>query len=316
MSDSELGAVVTDFASNAGLRAKAGLRLVRDVLGATDWVHGPGDDAAAIPCGDDYVLVAGEAVHPPFVAADPRGAGVAAVVANVNDIAAMGGRPLGIVDQVVAPEDVARAALEGIAAAARCYGVPVVGGHLTARRSEPFLAASIVGRARTLLSCRRVAPGQRLLAAFALEGHLREDFPFFSTLEGRADALADDVAVLAQVAESGACLPAQDVSMAGTLGPLAMLLEPSMSGASVDLAAIPRPPDVALRRWLGAYPSFGFILCCPPERAEDCRRAFARRGLACEAIGAVEAEGALTVRLGSERATLMDLARDKVTFLS
>lgn len=32
------------------LRGKAGLGLVTDVLGPTDWVSGPGDDAAAIPC--------------------------------------------------------------------------------------------------------------------------------------------------------------------------------------------------------------------------------------------------------------------------
>ena len=38
----------------------------------------------------DQVIACGEALLPTFVAADPYGAGVAAVLANVNDLAAMG----------------------------------------------------------------------------------------------------------------------------------------------------------------------------------------------------------------------------------
>lgn len=48
-----------------GLRGKAGPGLVTDILGPTDWVSGPGDDAAAIPCpagsGQAFVLAAGDA---------------------------------------------------------------------------------------------------------------------------------------------------------------------------------------------------------------------------------------------------------------
>ncbi len=51
---------------------------------------------------------------PPFVAADPYGAGIAAVLANVNDVAAMGGFPLAIVDTVVADRETARSVLEGM----------------------------------------------------------------------------------------------------------------------------------------------------------------------------------------------------------
>ena len=52
---------------------------------------GPGDDGAVVEIlGGRSVVVCGEAIHPPFVAADPHGAGMAAVLANVNDLAAMG----------------------------------------------------------------------------------------------------------------------------------------------------------------------------------------------------------------------------------
>ncbi|MGH3398558.1 MAG: AIR synthase related protein, partial [Streptosporangiaceae bacterium] len=120
--DDPVGDIATLVLHHPGLRAKAGLGLVTDVLGPTDWITGPGDDAAAIrqPATnrETFLLAAGEAMFPPFVRADPFEAGVGAVVANVNDIAAMGGRPAGIIDTIVAPEPVARLILEGLRSAA------------------------------------------------------------------------------------------------------------------------------------------------------------------------------------------------------
>src|SRR5512136_1397600 len=51
-----------------------------------------GDDAVAVRDGDGYLLLAAEAMWPPFVAAEPELAGNYAVLANANDIYAMGGR--------------------------------------------------------------------------------------------------------------------------------------------------------------------------------------------------------------------------------
>ena len=102
MMDSTLDEVVAAFRNSAALRGKASIGLVSEVFGATDWISGPGDDTAVVSAGAESILVAGEAIWPPFVEADPFGAGVAAVVANVNDVAAMGGRALALVDQVVA----------------------------------------------------------------------------------------------------------------------------------------------------------------------------------------------------------------------
>ena len=54
---------------------------------------------------------------------------------------------------------------------------------------------------------------------------MRTDFPFFRSFDERGSRLAGDVRVLAAVASSGACVAAKDVSMAGLVGSLAMLLE-------------------------------------------------------------------------------------------
>ena len=310
-----LDEIVRGYRGHPGLRAKRPLRIVREVLGPSDAVAGPGDDAAALPDGDGHLLLAGEAMWPPFVETDPYGAGTAAVVANVNDVAAMGGRPLAIVDTLVGPEGAARRALEGLRFAADLYGVPVVGGHLTVTEGPPSLSAFVAGRARALLSATRAAPGQVLLLACCLEGRMREDFPFFSSLRERSEGLRDDVAMLPEVAEGGLVEAAKDVSMAGFLGSLAMLLEPTRRGATVDLEALPRPEGVAIESWVEAFPTFGFWLTARPAAAEACRDAFLSRGLACEVVGELDDTGVLRARVAGEVGEIADLARERPTGL-
>lgn len=311
----ELTEVVEAFRAHSGVASKAALRLVAEVFGPTDWVTGPGDDTAAIVSDGGYLLAAGEAIWPPLIEADPFAAGTAAVVANVNDVAAMGGRALGLVNQVVAPEPLARLVMEGIRATADRYRVPVVGGHLTLREGPASVAASIFGRAEALLSARNVEAGQVLLAAFATDGSMRGDFHFFSSLDARSSRLHGDVEVLPRIAEAGVCVAAKDVSMAGFLGSLAMLLEASGSGATVDLSAIPLPRGISLPVWCSTFPSYGFVLCAPPEGAAACKSAFHDEGLACEVVGEVDASGHVRIRLGGREESLIDLREQGVTYL-
>ncbi|MFT9258771.1 MAG: AIR synthase related protein, partial [Acetobacter sp.] len=56
-----------------------------------------GDDCAAIPDGDGYLLLASEGFQDSFVRAMPWFAGYCGVMVNVSDIAAMGGRPVAVV---------------------------------------------------------------------------------------------------------------------------------------------------------------------------------------------------------------------------
>src|SRR5262249_4823482 len=128
----ELESLAARLRSQPALRAKAEIGLVSEVLGRRGWVEGPGDDGAVIGLGRNAsdeptrVVACGEALLPAFVAADPYGAGIAAVLTNVNDLAAMGATPLGIVDTVVGSADLARAALQGMRDAAAWYDVPLV----------------------------------------------------------------------------------------------------------------------------------------------------------------------------------------------
>jgi selenophosphate synthetase-related protein len=313
LSPTDLAALVR---SHPGLRGKAAIGLVREVLGPTDWLTGPGDDAAVVAdCGGRTILAGGEALWPPLVAADPFGAGVAAVLTNVNDLAAMGARPKAILNTVIADASAAREVLGGIAYAARLYDVRVAGGHLTVRDGQPAVSAFGVGEANAVLSTQHVAPGLDLLLACCLDGTMRADFPFFTSLEKRGERLAGDVLTLAATAEAGEAVAAKDVSMAGLVGSLAMLLESRGAGATVDLDALPRPAGVDLGQWLVCFPAFAFLLCVPPERVEACAARFHARGLACARIATLDDTGLVRLRAGAEVATVLDLTKEPVTGL-
>ena len=157
--------------SSPAWERKRDLRLLSG--GALRLPDDVGDDAVALSDADGYLLLAAEVMWPPMVAEDPELAGRNAVLANANDIYAMGGRPIALLDTLLAPDEVnAEAVLRGIAAGAARYGIPVLGGHLTIGAESISLAAFIAGRARQLLSGRAAAPGDRLLLLTAARGRL------------------------------------------------------------------------------------------------------------------------------------------------
>jgi selenophosphate synthetase-related protein len=323
--EGELGELAEFLRSHPALRAKNEIQLVSDVLGSGSWVHGPGDDGAVVAArpsrpqvgsGDDHVIACGEALLPAFVASDPYGAGVAAVLTNVNDLAAMGAAPLAIVNTIVGTPELAREALQGMRDACGWYDVALAGGHLTLHDGAPALSAFGVGRAAAVLSTTNVAAGQSLIVAACTTGTMRSDFPFFRSFEDRGSRLADDVRVLASVAASGSCVAAKDVSMAGLVGSLAMLLEWSELGVTLDLDRLPCPAGVSMRDWLTCFPAYAFLLCSPPGRQNDCVSAFQARGLEAAVVGVIDESGLLTLRSGGCQATVIDLAVDGVTGLA
>ncbi len=300
--------------NHPGLLAKRAIGAVRRVIKSPDAVTGPGDDGAVVEMPRaGSVIVCGEAIHPPFVASDPHGAGMAAVLANVNDLAAMGAIPRGIVNTVVASAPVAAEVLRGMAEAAELYDVPILGGHTTDHPGEPAVSAFAVGEAERVLSATSAGPGQDVVFACCLDGRMREDFAFFTTLASQGPRLAADVRLLAEAARGGLATAAKDVSMSGSVGSLAMLLEPRRLGADIDLDALPAPEGVAPARWLACFPTYAFWLTT--RRAGECVSLFRSAGLAAAVVGTVNAGGLLTVRRGAGTRTIIDLAREPVTGL-
>ncbi|MEX3010636.1 AIR synthase related protein [Hoeflea sp. TYP-13] len=314
-SNAFLDAVVSAVRNHTGVSGKQAINGASRFVDPVDPVHGPGDDGAIVDIASHQVVACGEAISPPFIEGDPYGAGIAGVLANVNDVAAMGGIPRGIVNTVVGPTRVTSELMRGLSDAAEMYDVPILGGHLTEREGESSLSAFAIGHAEQVLSMANVRPGQALLFACSLDGEMRPDFPFFTSIERQGPNLARDVRLLAQVAAEGAAVAAKDVSMAGSLGSLAMLLEFTRCGANVDLRRHPMPADTDPLRWLVSFPTYAFWLTADPDRVADCAGIFESKGLICAQVGEVTGGGALVLEDGDHRRTLIDLSSESVTGL-
>jgi hypothetical protein len=255
-----------------------------------------GDDTAVIPDGDGHLLFAIEGLVEDFVATSPWFAGYSAVMVNLSDIAAMGGRPVAVVNALwSANAQQATPLLQGMAAASAAYGVPIVGGHSNQRAAKAQLAVAVLGRAQALLSSFAAQPGQRLMMAVDLRGQWEGHDPFWNASTRAPSArLRGDLALLPQLAEAGLCGAAKDISMAGILGTALMLLECSQVGAHIDLSLLPHPPGqgprddpAAWQRWLQAFPSFGYLLSVSDEHVAAVQAHFRARDIACQVIGEV-----------------------------
>jgi AIR synthase-related protein len=298
--------------ASRGVAAKGDIAAVVTQLGLPgELAVRPGDDCAAIPDGDGFLLLAIEGFMNEFVAGDPWFAGWCGVMVNVSDVAAMGGWPIALVDAVWAAseEDVAPV-LAGMRAASKVFGVPVVGGHTNTRADRRQLSVAVLGRARKLLTSFDARPGDRLVAAIDLRGRYREPF---ANWEAATDAppkrLRGDLDVLRIIAESGLACAAKDISQGGIIGTAMMLAECSGVGATIDVTGLPRPNGVALERWLQTFPSYGYILAVAPAQVESVRERFAARDIAAAEIGDITAGGRVTIIDGHASETVWDFTQ-------
>lgn len=316
---SDLARLAAAIAQSPGLAHKADIAAVTGLLsrpaGLQPRASGIGDDCAVIPEGEGFLLFAMEGFINEFVATQPWFAGYCGVMVNVSDIYAMGGRPIAVVDALWSQGAAqARPIAEGMAAASAVYGVPIVGGHSNLRSDRPQLAVAVLGQAKRLLSGFAAEPGQCLLAAIDLRGHFREPYSNWdASTAAPPERLRGDLEILPQLAESGLCAAAKDISMAGVVGTALMLLESSGLGGVIDVDAIPRPPGVPLERWLGSFPSYGFVLSVAEEHAATVIERFASRDIACAVMGRTDTTGRLRIADATDEALVWDLNEHPLT---
>ncbi len=307
----DLAALAASLREGAGLRAKGDITHAARALGLSGGSVVPvGDDCAAIPQDDGYLLFAIEGFINVFVERDPWFAGWCGVMVNLSDVAAMGGRPIAVVDALWAcGNEAARPVLEGMRAASERFGVPVVGGHANFSSERSQLAVAVLGRAARLMTSFDAEPGDRLIAAIDLRGRYREPFDNWeAATDAPAERLRGDLALLPQLAEAGLCRAAKDISQAGLVGTSAMLAECSGVGVAIDLEAAPRPEGVALERWLKSFPSFGYLLSVKPRDVDAVVARFAARSIAAADIGAITCGPLVEVLSGGARETIWDFS--------
>lgn len=224
-----------------------------------------GDDGAPVP-GTDVVACC-DAIVPAMVERDPEWAGWAGVLVNVNDLAAMGATPVGLLDAVGARDaSFAYRVLSGVRAAADAYGVPLLGGH-TQLDVPAALSLTALGRTAHPVPAGGGRVGHAVRLTADLGGGWRPGYrgrQWDSTTSRTRPELA---AMIGAIGPAAAHRPAaaKDVSMAGIAGTLGMLAEASGTGAVLDVAAVPRPDGASAGDWFTCFPGFGLLTADVPD---------------------------------------------------
>lgn len=282
--------------------AVQGLRIGPESIGR------PGDDAAFLKRSDGgFDLLAGEGFIPSFVNDDPWFAGWCGIMVNVSDIAAMGGRAVGVIDQIWAPNaEIAKPLLTGLRDAAKAYGVSILGGHTNFAASELNLSVSIFGRANKLITSFDAQPGDVLIAAIDHRGNYRNFDNYFAAGGRDHRDLRADLELLPQLAEDGLVHAGKDISQGGIIGTALMLAECSGVGVEIDIASLKAPANIGVMRWLRTFPSFGFLLSVSPSHVDAVQERFASRGISAQTIGSINAGTSIDLNFEGHSASFWD----------
>ena len=170
--------------ASLGIEQKQDIQAIANRLNSLD-LNGDqseillGDDCAAIPDCEGYLLLAAEGMLPSLVKTDPWFAGWCSVLVNVSDIYAMGGRPIAVVDAVwSSSQEKAGPIWDGMIAASRALNVPIVGGHTNCHSEYEAVSVAILGRSQHLISSFQAEPGDVLLLVTDFNGKPYPQFPY------------------------------------------------------------------------------------------------------------------------------------------
>jgi hypothetical protein len=319
----ELHDIISDIRAYAGITRKSDIGRLVEMLGGgreagnARVVTGFGEDAAAIAHGDHYLLLAAEGMWPRFINAEPYAAGKAAVTASVNDIYAMGGRPLAMVNVLsVANGEQRDLVMDGVRKGCEKLMVPMVGGHLNPDAGEVSLAVAILGTARSLLQSTNARAGQKIVLAVDLNGERGQckSVTSWDVHSGKTpEYLVERLSLLPYLAEAGLCQTAKDVSNGGIVGTLSLLCEYSGTGALLDLDVIPQPPQMELLGWIKAFLSYGFLLGVEEPSLPACLDAFQQKEITAAVIGEILKDRRMILRYQGAEETLFDFTRESLT---
>ena len=278
-----------------------------------------GDDAAVIDIGgDDVILFAADGIWGKIANKSPWWAGYTSVVVNVNDISAMGGRPLAMVNIMSSSDPQStKEIMEGIRDGIKKFGVPMVGGHMHPDTPYNSLAVAIIGIAKKdcVIRSDSAKPGDVIIAAYDMDGRVGKNSPYsWDTTSFKEPAVVRArFMVMQEIGEKKFVTAGKDISNPGTIGTLGMLCEVSKTGASVDLGLIPCPENVDFEQWLKIYPATGYILTAKEENAAECLRIFEKVGITAAVVGKIDNTRKLDILYGGRRATVFDFLTDCIT---
>lgn len=307
-----------------GLLRKKPIHNIVDILKEADCsfdriIADFGEDSAVIDLDENLLVFAADGVWDRLIKKDPWWAGYCAVLVNVNDVYAMGGEPIGMVNVVsMQNERFCFKAIEGMRDGVSKFNVPMLGGHIHPDSPYNSIDVAIIGTLKKeeiiLSSSARI--GDDIIFAIDLDGKFYPKLlNWDSTTKKSKEEISRLYGSLRLLAKKALVRSGKDISNPGVLGTLGMLLETSRKGAYVEVEKIPAPKEVEMKDWVRVYPGTGFIFTCDSEKTTKVIDILKAGGFSASCVGKIIEENILFLKHGSKEEVLFNFEEDIITGL-
>jgi len=319
----DLNTIVDSIKEFEGVTRKKPIKNITKILDDVYNISGKvvlsfGDDASAIDIGNDkLLLLAADGMWGKLMEADPRWAGYCSVLVNVNDIAAMGGLPVAMVNVLaINNQEIADQVMKGIREGVKKFGIPMVGGHVhpdTPYDSLDVSIAGIIDKGDEITSC-DAKKGDKIIIGIDLDGRQHPKFRlnWDTTTHKTPEMVQAQIKVMNQIAQKHLVTAGKDISNPGILGTLGMLLEASDVGAKVELEKIPRNESVNLIEWLKLYPGAGFVLTAEEDKIDECISMLEEVDITSKVVGEIIVDRKLYLSYNNEEKIVFDFEKDDI----
>lgn len=309
--------IIESIRTFKGVTRKKSIADVREKLKDTYNISGKvhlafGDDAAAIDIGNDLLmLMATDGIWGSLMDIDPWWSGYCSVLVNVNDIAAMGGIPMGMTNVLSSSNPkITEEIMDGINEGVKKFGVPMVGGHThpdTPYEALDVAISGIVGKNDVLPSC-GAKLGDNVIVAIDLDGSVYPgtEINWDTTSDKSPKYVQDQIKIMNSIAKKHLVNSCKDISNPGIVGTLGMLLEASNMGANIDLESIPKPEDMDWISWFKMYPGSAFVLTATDDNTDELIKMLNKEHITANCIGTVTNNHVLSMNYKNTSKTFFD----------
>ncbi len=305
----ELGKIVKELRSYPGLLRKKFAGKFYDLV-----ANFFGEDAGFFDLCDYSVVFTTDGIWHKVLEKDLYWGGFVSILVNVHDVYAMGAKPKYAVNVVSAKDEKALEEIKrGLAEAAEKYGVEILKGHVHPDSPQNSIDVAMIGFAKKgcLIRSNSAKVGDSIIIAVDTKGKPRKNLPYnFDSTDKDSKILLHQLDSMILLAEKKLVNAGKDLSNAGIVGTVAMMLEVSEKGALIDLERIPKPENVELVQWLKSYPACGF--CVTTDYAEEVIKIFRKHGLEADVVGKIDSSRVLKIKLNNEEEIFMDFSRESV----
>jgi len=312
ISDTKLSKLVRIIRGYRGIIRKKYTGLIARLINSSYF----GEDSAYLKFGDKYLLISTDGIWEEVLKKDLYWSGFVSILVNVLDIYAMGGKPLMAVNVISAVNsDALKEMARGIKKASEVYDVIIGGGHVHPDSSYNAIDVAIVGEVNedSIILSSTAKEHDSIILAVDIDGKPHKELPFnFDSTNKAPEILRKQLESMIVIGKNKLVNAGKDVSNAGIIGTIAMMMEVSGKGCVIDLDNIPTPSCLNIEQWIISYPACGFVVTCGKEKVDDVIKVFKKHRLTAEVIGEVNDKRDVTIKYKGKTARVFDLKNESL----